>query len=158
MNPENLRRLLHPRHIAFIGGADADFAARQCAAQFDGPVWGVNPKREKLGGVTCYPGVADLPEAPDAVGYELERAILKRCADAWVLGRTVFDTQPFGPMDELAYASEAGFLDPFIFTARPDEFTASRAEWVRENPTGMEDYRDWFIDTFSREPPGLRSN
>ncbi len=67
MNPDNLRRLLHPRHIAFIGGADADFAARQCAAQFDGPVWGVNPKRERLGGVPCYPGVADLPEAPDAV-------------------------------------------------------------------------------------------
>ena len=99
-----------------------------------------------------------LPEAPGAVGYELERAILKRCADAWVLGRTVFDTQPFDPMDELMYASESGYLDAFIFTARPDEFAASRAEWVGANPTGMQEYRDWFIDTFNREPPGLRSN
>jgi len=64
---ENLRRLLSPRHVAFIGGADADFSARQCAAQFDGPVWGVNPKRDKLGGVRCYPAVEDLPDAPDAV-------------------------------------------------------------------------------------------
>lgn len=65
--PENLRRLLSPRHIAFVGGSDADFSARQCAAQFDGPVWGVNPRRETLGGVTCYGSVEDLPEAPDAV-------------------------------------------------------------------------------------------
>jgi hypothetical protein len=99
-----------------------------------------------------------LPEAPDAVGYELERAILKRCADAWVLGRTVFDTQPYGPTDELAYSSEEGYLDAFIFTARPNEFAASRAEYVRENPDVMQSYRDWFVNAFSREPPGIRSN
>ena len=64
---QNLQRLLKPRHIAFIGGRDAAFAARQCAHNFDGPVWGVNPKREKLGGLHCYASVADLPEAPDAV-------------------------------------------------------------------------------------------
>lgn len=98
-----------------------------------------------------------LPEAPDATGYQLERAIMKRAADAWVLGRTVFDTQPFTPMDEVAYASEYGYLDEFIFTARPDEFAASRTAYVRENPGRMQDYRDWFVDTFSREPPGLRS-
>ena len=34
---------------------------------FDGPVWGVNPKRDHLGGVPCFASVADLPEAPDAV-------------------------------------------------------------------------------------------
>lgn len=99
-----------------------------------------------------------LPEAPDAVGYDLERAILKRVADSWVLGRTVFDTQPFAPMDEIAYASEAGYLDAFIFTARPDEFAASRTEWARANPGETERYRDWFIETFNREPPGLRAN
>jgi acyl-CoA synthetase (NDP forming) len=73
-SPENLRRLLSPRHIAFIGGSDADFSARQCAAQFDGPVWGVNPRRETLGGVRCYPTVEDLPQAPDAVFLATPRA------------------------------------------------------------------------------------
>ncbi len=97
-----------------------------------------------------------LPEAPDAVGYELERAILDRTADAWILGRTVFDTSPYGPLDELAYAKEAGHLDAFIFTARPDEFAVTRAEWARANPGEGDRYRDWFLDTFSREPPGLR--
>jgi hypothetical protein len=97
-----------------------------------------------------------LPEAPDAVGYDLERAILDRCADAWILGRTVFGTMPYGPFDELAYAKEAGFLDAFIFTARPDDFAATRTEWARANPGESDRYREWFLDTFSREPPGLR--
>ena len=64
---DNLRRLLSPRHIAFIGGSDADFSARQCAALFDGPVWGVNPKRDTLGGQPCFRSIEALPEAPDAV-------------------------------------------------------------------------------------------
>jgi hypothetical protein len=99
-----------------------------------------------------------LPEAPEAVGYELERAILDRVADAWILGRTVFGTNPYGPLDELAYSKEEGLLDAFIFTARPDEFAATRAEWARSNSEDMDRYREWFLDTFSREPPGLRSN
>jgi acyl-CoA synthetase (NDP forming) len=66
--------LLSPRHIAFIGGSDADFSARQCAAQFAGPVWGVNPKRDTLGGQPCFASIEDLPEAPDAVFLATPRA------------------------------------------------------------------------------------
>jgi hypothetical protein len=97
-----------------------------------------------------------LPEAPDAVGFDLERAILSRAADAWILGRTVFGTTPYGPLDELAYAKEAGFLDALIFTARPEEFAVTRAAWARANSGETDRYREWFLDTFSREPPGLR--
>jgi hypothetical protein len=98
-----------------------------------------------------------LPEALDAVGYDLERAILSRVSDAWLLGRTVFDTTPYGPLDELAYAKEADFLDAFIFTARPDEFAQARAKWAREHPGRMDEYRSWFLESFNREPPGLRA-
>ena len=63
---------------------------------------------------------------------------------------------PYGPLDELAYAKEAGFLDAFIFTARPDEFAVRRAQWARANPGEVERFREWFLDTFSREPKGLR--
>jgi hypothetical protein len=97
-----------------------------------------------------------LPEAPTATGYELERAILARVSDAWMLGRTVFSTPPYGPLDELMYAAEAGYLDAFIFTARPNEFAEARAAWARENPQRAEEYRSWFLQTFNREPPGLR--
>jgi hypothetical protein len=99
-----------------------------------------------------------LPEAPDATGYELERAIMARTADAWILGRTVFDTSPFGPLDELAYSKYEGFLDAFIFTARPGEFAVARSEWARANPDEAQRYREWFLEAFNREPPGLRTN
>ena len=63
----SLQRLLAPRHIAFIGGDEALFAARQCqAGGFTGHIWGVNPKRNSLDNHPCFATVADLPEAPDA--------------------------------------------------------------------------------------------
>ena len=97
-----------------------------------------------------------LPEAPTATGYDLERAILSRVSDAWLLGRTTFDTQPYAPLDELIYAKENGYLDAFIFTARPEEFAEARATWARSKPGEAEAYRQWFLQAFSREPPGLR--
>ena len=98
-----------------------------------------------------------LPEAPDATGFALERAIVERAAEAWLLGRTVYDTAPYGPLDEIMWANEDGYLDAFIFTARPDEFTEERVAWARENPDAAERYRSWFLETFNREPPGMRS-
>ena len=72
----NLKRLLAPRHVAFIGGDDAAIAAQQCAlAGFAGPIWGVNPRRNELGGHPCFARVEDLPEPPDAVFLAVPRAV-----------------------------------------------------------------------------------
>jgi hypothetical protein len=97
-----------------------------------------------------------LPEAVDAEGYELERAILARVADAWLYGRAVFDTPPYGPLDELLFAHENGYLDAFILTARPEEFEEPRDTWLRENPGREEEYVRWFVETFETQPPGRR--
>jgi hypothetical protein len=59
-------------------------------------------------------------------------------------------------MDELLSASEAGYLDAFLLTARPEEFADARRDWLRENPGGLDAYRTWFTASFGREPPGLR--
>jgi acyl-CoA synthetase (NDP forming) len=70
----NLQRLLAPRHAAFIGGTDAAIAAEHCRALgFDGPVWGVNPRRQDMAGHPCFARVEDLPEAPDAVFLAVPR-------------------------------------------------------------------------------------
>jgi len=98
-----------------------------------------------------------LPEAATATGFDLEKAILARVADTWLLARTVYDVAPYAPLDELIYARDAGYLDAFIFTARPDQFAEARAEWARANPGRAEEYRTWFLKTFNREPPGLRT-
>jgi acyl-CoA synthetase (NDP forming) len=64
----NLDRLLRPRHVAVIGGRDAETVATECARiGYQGPLWPVNPKRSHIRGHTCFASVDDLPEAPDAV-------------------------------------------------------------------------------------------
>ncbi|MEM7226431.1 MAG: acetate--CoA ligase family protein [Pseudomonadota bacterium] len=70
----NLKRLLAPKCVAFIGGDDAAIAAGQCARMgFAGPIWGVNPKRADLGGQPCFASLADLPAVPDAVFLAVPR-------------------------------------------------------------------------------------
>ncbi len=71
---ENLRRLLAPRHVAFIGGRDAAVSLRQCVAfGFGGEIWPVNPHRDSVEGRPCFASIADLPEAPDAAFVAVNR-------------------------------------------------------------------------------------
>ncbi len=63
----NLARLLHPRHVAVVGGKAAAEAVRQLdRIGFSGPVWPVNPRRKRIEDRACFASIADLPEAPDA--------------------------------------------------------------------------------------------
>lgn len=97
-----------------------------------------------------------LPESADETGFDLELAILRRTADAWLYGRSAWDAPPYPTLDELSYARENDYLRPLIFVSRPDQFAEARRAWVQENPGGIEAYRRWFVETFGREPPGLR--
>lgn len=97
-----------------------------------------------------------LPDSRYLEGFLLERAILARVADAWLLGRAVYDAEAYDPLEELLYSNENEYLDAFILTARGGEFREEREEWLREDPEGLERFRQWFVETFSREPPGLR--
>jgi acetate---CoA ligase (ADP-forming) len=69
----DLRPLLEPRSIAVVGANDrpgsyADGILRNLQrAEFAGPVWGVNPKRDEVLGVPCVPSLSDLPGPVDAV-------------------------------------------------------------------------------------------
>src|SRR5690348_49152 len=64
---ENLRRLLTPRHLAFLGGETAGRAIRVCRdAGYRGEIFTVHPKRREIEGIICVPSIADLPVAPDA--------------------------------------------------------------------------------------------
>ena len=97
-----------------------------------------------------------LPGGSQTAGYVRERAILERLAEAWLYGRGLYDAEAYDPLEELTYANEAGHLDAFLLTARGDEFQEERRAWLQEDPEGLERYRSWFVETFSREPPGLR--
>lgn len=68
MKRQNLKRLLAPRHLAFIGGRSMARALKRCAeGGFAGQMWLVNPQHAELEGVPCVASVADLPCGPDAV-------------------------------------------------------------------------------------------
>jgi len=97
-----------------------------------------------------------LPGGENLEGFQLERAMVSRVADAWFLGRAVYQAEAFDPLEEILYANEFGFLDALILTARGDEFPEEREAWLEEDPEAQDRYRSWFLDTFSREPPGLR--
>ncbi len=102
-----------------------------------------------------------LPEAigidgKEAEGYELEKLIMSRLSDAWLFGRSAYDMSSYGPLDELMYAKENGYLEAFILTARATEFKSERALWAKQNPVKGSEYQAWFLKTFERKPPGVR--
>ena len=70
----NLKRLLAPRHLAFIGGRNLAEPLRQARAfGFRGPIWVVNPKLESIEGFACTRSITELPEAPDATFLAVPR-------------------------------------------------------------------------------------
>lgn len=95
-----------------------------------------------------------LPEAEELAGFEVEKAILDRVGAVWLLGRAVFDTTPFRTLDQILYAREFGYLDAYILTARSEEFAEERERWLAEDPGALEEYREWFRETFETDPPG----
>src|SRR5690606_22662746 len=67
INKNNIKRLLAPKHLAFIGGRSMAKALLRCLeGGFTGSVWLVNPMHKSIEGIECYPSVDALPEAPDA--------------------------------------------------------------------------------------------
>ncbi|MEM7346284.1 MAG: CoA-binding protein, partial [Chloroflexota bacterium] len=73
----NLRRLLNPKQIAFVGGRSAEPSIEICrAAGFSGEIWPVHPRYKTLAGLPTYPSVRDLPAPPDATFLYVSRAVV----------------------------------------------------------------------------------
>lgn len=77
---DNLKRLLAPRHLAFVGGRSMARALKRCAdGGFTGPMWLVNPQHDSLDGIPCVRRVTDLPCGPDAVFIATNRELTLTC-------------------------------------------------------------------------------
>lgn len=78
-----LSRLLSPQSIAIVGASErpgslAATTQRQLLdSGYCGLIYAVNPKYEILYDDPCYPGLADLPEAPDLVVYAISGLALE---------------------------------------------------------------------------------
>jgi acyl-CoA synthetase (NDP forming) len=69
---ESLQALIAPRSIAVLGASDRPSGALSLIRSlqrlgFAGQIHPVNPRHASVAGLTCYPTIADVPDAPDVV-------------------------------------------------------------------------------------------
>jgi acyl-CoA synthetase (NDP forming) len=84
-----VRLLFEPSSVAIIGASSDPAKAsglplrNLVRAKFPGRIYPVNPRAAEIGGLTCYPSVSDLPEAPDVailmVDAKLSPEVLEQC-------------------------------------------------------------------------------
>lgn len=94
----DLARLLHPDSIAVLGASSrpGSFGLRTLdnLGSFDGRLYAVNPKYERVGEVACASSLEALPEVPDcvvvAVNFELVPEAVQACVQAGVGGVIVY--------------------------------------------------------------------
>jgi acetyl-CoA synthetase len=108
-----LKRLLRPRSLALVGGKAAEEAVRQCRALgFAGPIWPVNPKRAEMAGLPCFPDMASLPGAPDAVFIAAPApATIALAGELTGAGGAICYAADFAESGEEGQARQAALLD-----------------------------------------------
>ena len=83
-----VRSLLFPGSIAVVGASPRNLAAVETVVASGVTAWGVNPNRDEVAGLRCYPSVAELPEVPECaflmVNHERVEAAFEEAAAAGV--------------------------------------------------------------------------
>ena len=123
-----LTPLLAPRAVAVVGASDKEGSLGGIAAGylarfgFAGPVWPVNPGRDTVAGLRCYPSLRELPGVPDlaviAVPAESVQDVVRECVDvgvpagvAWAGGFAEVGGDGVARQEALAaYCKKTGFL------------------------------------------------
>lgn len=82
------RGILAPRSVAVIGASEdlTKFGGRiyknLVHHRFSGAIYPINPKREQLLGIRCYPSIADTPTPPDMAVMAVPRDAVKDAVEA----------------------------------------------------------------------------
>ena len=89
----DLRRLLDPRSVAVVGASDREGSyggqtlVNLRTLGYEGDVWPVNPRRDRVYGLDCFPSLGELPGVLDAVVVAVPAAsVPEQIADAGRLG------------------------------------------------------------------------
>lgn len=83
-----VRSLLFPSSIAVAGASPRNVAAVETVLGSGVRAWGVNPNRDEVAGLRCYPSFGELPEIPALaflmVNHERVEAVFEEAAGAGV--------------------------------------------------------------------------
>ena len=90
MSDPRVRLLFEPKSVAVVGASSDPTKASGLPlrnlinSKFTGKIYPVNPRASEISGLTCYPSVTDLPEAPDVailmIDAKLSPQVLEECA------------------------------------------------------------------------------
>ncbi len=119
----DLRTLFMPRSIAIVGASSnlrrfGGIPIRLMLEYgFEGPIYPINPNRDEIGGLKCYPDVDSLPETPEFALFctprDQTRDALLQCAERGV-GAAVITTSGFAETGK----EGAGLQDEIVEIAR----------------------------------------
>ncbi|MEO7729083.1 MAG: acetate--CoA ligase family protein [Burkholderiales bacterium] len=156
----DLKPFFAPASVAIVGATDdlTRFAGRVLMRMmnfgYQGRVFPVNPRFKTVRGLTCYPGVRDLPEAPDHVGIvvptEHVMTLLEDCAARGARFATIYS----------GGFAETGTAEGRALQARVTAFAReSGMRIMGPNCNGMVNFIDGFAMTTSatvatRQPAG----
>ena len=113
-NRSSLQRMLRPQSAVFIGGSVIEEAIDYTRFNnFDGAIYVVNPLRETLAGLPCYPTLADLPAVPDIAYIGVPKNLVVETIQALSeigCGGAVCDSSGFSEIEGEGVGLQAAFV------------------------------------------------
>lgn len=88
------------------------------------------------------------PDDPCEALVAREERVLSGFVDGWILARTLFGGPAYAPLDELAFAREAGHLRAFLAARGDAAVGACAAAWAEAHPGAIEAYEAWRAEAF----------
>jgi hypothetical protein len=92
--------------------------------------------------------VREDPDVPCGDIFAREIEAMDAFVDGWVVARTLFGGPAYEPLDEFAFAREAGVLPGMIADLADRQLGGCLAVWREENPAAVTAYREWRTERY----------
>jgi hypothetical protein len=94
---------------------------------------------------------SDLDVSCDSV-FALEERAVSGFVDGWLVSRTLYGGPPYPPLDELAFARQAGHLAGLMAARSDRQLGGCLAVWTERHPDRLDGYERWRRVEFLGEP------